>query len=172
MRINFSEKVTIFFGTSLIAFSLHAQATQSVTDGANAIFVQKAAQGGMAEVDLSTLAVTTANSAEVENFAQTMVRDHSANNRQLAAIATSEHIPVPGAIDTEHMQLYEQLAALHGADFDRVYVAAMRSDHQKMIDLLTTSETSVSSDELITFIKKTLPVVRAHLQMANDLKTQ
>lgn len=145
---------------------------QSATDGADASFVQKAVQGGMAEVDLSTLAVTMADSPGVENFAQTMVRDHSANNRQLAAIATSEHIPLPGAIDAEHMQLHQQLAALHGADFDRAYVAAMRSDHQKMADFLTMSETSVNSDALRTFIQKTLPVVKAHLQMANELKTQ
>jgi hypothetical protein len=39
-------------------------------------------------------------------------------------------------------------------------------------DLLKSSAATVSTEELRTFIKKTLPVVQEHLRMAQDLKVE
>jgi putative membrane protein len=79
---------------------------------------------------------------------------------------------LPKELDSEHAQLRDKLAAQHGADFDRTYVDAMRGDHQKMADLLRSSQATVSTEELRAFIQKTLPVVQDHLRMANELKVE
>src|SRR6266702_967599 len=50
-------------------------------------FMREAAIGGMAEIELSKIAQKSEN-ADVKNFADRMVRDHTAANRQLMAIAT------------------------------------------------------------------------------------
>jgi putative membrane protein len=126
----------------------------------------------MAEVELSKLAEASAKSPQVRQFAQKMVKDHTANNKQLATIAAQENIQVPKDLDSEHSQLRDKLAAEHGADFDRDYVNAMRADHQKMVDLLKSSQATVNTEQLRTFIKTTLPVVEGHLRMAQDLKTE
>ena len=164
--------VSCTLGASLYAQAPSSNSPQTAAESPNAAFVQKAGQGGLAEVELSKLAVTSAKSPQVRTFAEQMVHDHTENNRQLATIAAHENIRVPESPDSEHVQLRDKLAAEHGVDFDRDYVDAMRADHQKMVDLLKSSEATVNTEEMRTFIKKTLPVVQAHLQMAQNLKTE
>lgn len=177
MHINNSVKNLLLVSAGTFALSLGAQAAQAsspqtAADGPNAAFVQQAGAGGMAEVELSKLAVNSAMSKQVRSFAQQMVHDHTANNKELATIAAHENIQLPQDLDSEHAQLRDKLANEHGADFDRDYINAMRGDHQKMVDLLKSSEATVNTDELRTFIKKTLPVVQHHLSMAQDLKVE
>jgi putative membrane protein len=157
-----------------VAF-LQAQTTnmpQQKGDSGDATFVEKAGAGGMAEVELSNIAESNAKSPEVKKFAMQMVHDHTANNKNLATIAAKENISLPKTLDAEHAALRDKLKAETGADFDRDYVAAMRSDHQNMLDLLKSSESTVSTEELRTFIKKTQPVVEHHLSMAQNLKAE
>jgi len=158
--------------SSVFAQSAGSSSPKTAAESPDAAFVQQAGNGGLAEVELSKLAVASAQSPKVKKFARQMVQAHSANNQQLAMIAAHENIALPKELDGEHAQLRDQLAALHGADFDRSYVDAMRGDHQKMEELLKSSQGTVSAEELRTFIKKTLPVVQAHLRMANELKME
>jgi len=177
VHTNTSLKVLLLAGACALASSVHAQAPGSsspktAAESPNAAFVKQAGQGGMAEVELSKLAVASAKSPQVRSFAQKMVDDHTENNKQLATIAAHENIQMPKELDSEHAQLRDKLAGEKGSDFDRDYVDAMRADHQKMGDLLKSSEGTVNTDELRTFIKKTQPVVAHHLSMARDLKTE
>lgn len=160
-----------------LAFAAHAQTKTTnmpaqAGDGPDAAFVTKAAQGGMAEVELSKVAQKNAKSADVKTFATKMVTDHTANNKELATIAAHENIPVPKALDGEHAALRDKLSAMKGAEFDRAYIDAMKTDHQKMDELLKSSQATVSTEELRTFIKKTDPVVEHHLSMAQNLKVK
>ena len=79
------------------AFAANAQVATSNTpakagENGDATFVQKAGEGGMAEVELSKVAESNAKSADVKKFATQMVHDHSANNKELATIAAKENI--------------------------------------------------------------------------------
>ena len=165
------------FAAIPFAFAANAQTATSnmpaqTGDNGDATFVQKAGEGGMAEVELSKIAATNAKSPDVKKFAAQMVHDHTANNKQLATIAAHENIPVPKTLDSDHAALRDKLNGLKGSDFDQSYVNAMRSDHQKMLDLLKSSQSTVSTEELRTFIKKTEPVVEHHLSMAQNLKVE
>jgi putative membrane protein len=159
-----------------IAMALQAQAEPPTSapkqpgENPDATFVQKAGEGGMAEVELSKLAEKSASSPAVRRFAAKMVQDHGANNKELLTIAAHENIAPPKDLDDEHAALRDRLAAMKGADFDRAYLDAMRDDHQKMDELLKSSQATVSTEELRTFIKRTTPVVEAHLRMAQSLK--
>ena len=162
--------------TSALAMQVQAAppstAPAKAGDNPDASFVQKAGEGGMAEVELSKLAEKSASSPAVRSFAGQMVQAHGANNKELLNIAAHENIAPPKELDSEHAALRDKLAAMKGAEFDRAYVEAMRNDHQKMDDLLKSSQATVSTEELRTFIKKTTPVVEAHLRMAQDLKVE
>lgn len=177
MHTHTSLKTLLLASACALSSSLYAQAPgsgtpQTAAESPNAAFVQQAGQGGMAEVSLSKLALDLATSPQVRQFAQKMVQDHTANNKQLATIAAHENIQLPIDLDSEHAHLRERLEGKRGADFDRAYVDAMRADHQKMADLLKSSQATVNTEELRAFIKTTLPVVEAHLRMAQDLKVE
>ena len=85
------------------AFAAHAQTKTSnmpakAGEGPDATFVTKAAQGGMAEVELSKVAEKNAKSGDVKTFATKMVQDHTANNNELATIAAPQRLILRGAV--------------------------------------------------------------------------
>ena len=57
--------------------------------GADQTFVMKAAEGGIAEVKLGTLAAQKATDPAVKSFGQQMVDDHSKANDELKSVASS-----------------------------------------------------------------------------------
>jgi putative membrane protein len=67
-------------------------------------FVMKAADAGMAEVEMGLLALRQASSDEVKQFAQRMVDEHGKANTELTQLAQSKGITLPavavmGAVD-------------------------------------------------------------------------
>jgi putative membrane protein len=58
-------------------------------------FVDKAAAGGIAEIETSRLALEKSQSADVKAFANMMITDHGKANDELAAIAKKNDIEVP-----------------------------------------------------------------------------
>jgi len=164
--------ITMLALCSAFTVQAHAAAPAKPGDNPDATFVQQAGQGGMAEVELSKLAEKSGSTPALRQFASKMVQDHGANNKELLTIAAHENISPPKELDSDHAALRDKLAAMHGAEFDRTYLDAMRSDHQKMDELLKSSQAMVSTEELRTFIKKTTPVVEAHLRMAQEMKTE
>ena len=58
-------------------------------------FAMKAAQGGMAEVKLGQLAVDKAGNADVKQFGQKMVDDHTKLNDQMKQVASAQNMTLP-----------------------------------------------------------------------------
>src|SRR4051812_47869935 len=58
-------------------------------------FVTKAAEGGLAEVELGQTAADKASAADVKTFGQRMVTDHSKANDELKAAASKAGANVP-----------------------------------------------------------------------------
>ena len=136
-----------------------------------AVFVSKAAQDGMTEVELGKVALDKSKDAKVREFAQRMVTDHGKANRELASIAKQKGIEAPQKLDTEHQDMVKKLKAQDGEAFDLEYSRHMNMDHDKAIDLF--EATSQSSDaDLAGFAKKTLPTLKEHKQMASKLPGQ
>jgi predicted outer membrane protein len=63
-------------------------------------FVLKAAEAGMAEVEMGQLALQQASNEEVKRFAQRMVDDHSKANTELMQLAQSKGITLPATTNS------------------------------------------------------------------------
>src|SRR5688500_2887408 len=61
----------------------------------DAEFAVEAADAGLMEVQLGTMALTKAASPEVKQFAQKIVDDHTKANNELKALATRKNITLP-----------------------------------------------------------------------------
>jgi putative membrane protein len=138
-------------------------------DGAiPATFVKKAALDGMTEVELGKVALTKSQDANVRKFAERMVKDHGKANTELATIAKSKQLDVPKTLDAEHQAMVQALSSKSGAAFDSAYGEHMNADHSKAIALFEGASSSSDAD-LAGFAKKTLPTLKDHKQMADDL---
>ena len=72
--------------------SANADATVASTDQD---FMLAAAQGGMTEVKLGELAAQNGARADVKEFGQLMVKDHSAINADLKTLAAQKGVTLP-----------------------------------------------------------------------------
>jgi putative membrane protein len=132
-------------------------------------FVTEAAMGGMAEVDLGRLASTQAANDKVKAFGQRMVTDHGKAGNELKSLAASKQITLPTAIDAKHQATHDKFAKLSGAEFDRAYVKDMLADHKKDVDAFARESMSGQDSDVKAWAAKTLPTLREHLRMIEDL---
>jgi putative membrane protein len=148
-------------------------------------FIEKAAHGGMAEVQLGQLASERGENPEVKRFGQMMVRDHTKAGEELKQTVAAHNITVPAELDEEHRDLIEKLRNLRGAEFDREYIAAMVDGHQEMQSLLedraddardpeprgapTGTDAAVDAT-LNQWALETKPSVDQHLQTAQQIQ--
>jgi putative membrane protein len=143
-------------------------------------FVNRMAVAGMAEVELGKLASERAMDSDVKAFAQTMVRDHSRANDELARIAKQLDIPMPTQLDPMHRELADRLSKLKGAEFDREYMSAMVKGHEEVASLLRsftsatrpigTSGRARSEQALMEWAMKVMPTVERHLERAKQIQ--
>jgi putative membrane protein len=131
-------------------------------------FLTKAAQGGLAEVELGTLAVQKAASAEVKAFGNQMVTDHSKANDELKALAAQKGFTPPPEPNQEQKDLIAKLSAKSGKDFDKEYMKAMVEDHEKDVKEFEKASRDASDPDVKAWAAKTLPTLQHHLQMAKE----
>jgi putative membrane protein len=92
-------------------------------------FVNDILSDGMAEVETAKLAKQHAASADVKEFAQMMIDDHTQAGDQLKQIVNTYAIPQDAKIDEKHQKLIDKLSKLNGTEFDKEYMSAMVDDH-------------------------------------------
>jgi putative membrane protein len=99
-------------------------------------FINDMAIAGMAEVELGKMAAERGSSADIKEFGETMVEDHSKANDELKQIASELGVTPPTDLDKKHRDLADKLSKLHGAEFDREYANAMVNGHQEVASKL------------------------------------
>ena len=131
-------------------------------------FARKAAVGGKTEIEASKLALQKSSDERVRKFAEQMVRDHTRAGEDLKAAASQEGISLPAELDSAHKQAVDKLKALSGAQFDAAYKAQMLQDHKDTVAMFE-KEAKAGGTPIETFASKTLPTLKNHLKMAQDL---
>ena len=150
---------------------------RDVTQGAKTMkavtpqsFASQAAVIGKAEIELGQIALKNTQDEGVRKYAERMVKDHSAADKKLQAIAAKENLQLPQSLDPEHASLKTKLQGLKGEDFDRAYVNAMAKGHDKAVALFeAASQQAQMPDDLKQFAASTLPTLEQHQEMAHSL---
>lgn len=99
-------------------------------------FAEMASMHGNAELQLSQLATERAQNAEVKQFAQMMVRDHTKASNELKQAVSGQNVTLKADLDQKHEQMLSRLRTLRGAEFDREYMKAMVDGHMEMRSML------------------------------------
>ena len=137
----------------------------AVVTGGDLAFMNDAAPGGMAEVELGKMAASKAQNAEIKAFGQKMIEDHSKAGEELKQLAAQKKVMLPPDVLPAHKQLMEKLSKLSGADFDKEYVAAMVEAHEKDVAAFENVSKTAADADVKAFATKTLPTLKMHLEM-------
>ena len=135
-------------------------------------FLQEAAQGGLAEVELGRLAQQKASNDAVKQFGKRMVDDHSQANDKLMQLVEKHGVTPPVSVGEKHKALISQLSALNDKDFDRAYMTAMVDDHEKDIKEFEQAAETSGAPDVKQFAQQTLPTLKRHLELANSVQSK
>ena len=153
--------------TAASAPGMKAAAATSVA-AVDKTFVQKAAVGGIAEVEMGKMAQQKASNDQVKQFGSRMVEDHSRANDELKKIASGKGIALPTELDAKHKAKMDKMQKLSGAQFDRAYMDDMVADHKEDVAEFKKQASSGKDSDLKAFAAKTLPTLADHLKMAQS----
>jgi putative membrane protein len=131
-------------------------------------FLEKAAEGSNAEIEMGKLVENRALSEEVKAYGRRMVADHSAINARLAAIAARHGISLPTTLG-EHQASFDRVVDLRREQFDQEFMQVMNEDHDMARELFRSEASGGFDPELKAFAATTLPLIDAHLTHAKSM---
>jgi len=169
-----SNSASATLGMTLVAVGLliavpRANAATTVST-ADKDFILAAAQGGMTEVKLGELAAQKGMRDDVKEFGQMMVKDHTAINDDLKALAAQKGVTLPDNLDAKHQGMVDKMAALTGSEFDDAYIAGMIKDHKMDAKEFKAESAETKDADIKSFVDKSILVVDGHLKRITAMK--
>jgi putative membrane protein len=146
-----------------------AQQEQGKEPRRDAKFVEKAAMGGMFEVEAGKAAARNGQSDAIRRFGQRMVADHGKPNAEQLRIAQAKSLTTPQKLDAKHAKMLDKLTKAQPAEFDKIYADEMIKAHKEDVKLYQTEAEKGQDAELKAFAAKTLPVLQDHLTMIQGI---
>lgn len=136
----------------------------SAMDKNDADFMVDAADGGMMEVELGSMAQQRGIDPLVKNFGVMMVRDHSKANDELKLLAVQKDVSLPIAMSEDKQKHINDMR--EDKDFDKKYMDMMVSDHKDDIKLFEDIAENGKDADLKAWASMTLMTLRMHLDSA------
>lgn len=132
-------------------------------------FMQKASQAGSMEIKASEMAASTSNNADIKQFAQTMISDHTAVGDKLKSLAKDKKVKLTDQPSAEQKEQLKALSKLDGASFDVAYVRQVGvSAHKDAVDLFDKASNDAKDSDVKSFAADNLPALKHHLEMAQS----
>lgn len=133
-------------------------------------FVKQVAISDMFEIEASKLAQQKGNATE-KGFATQMVTDHTKTSTELKGLVSGGKVKaeLPTALDSSHQSKLDKLKAANERDFSSEFDSMQVSAHKDAVDLFERYAKGGDNADLKDWAGKTLPALKHHLQMAQDL---
>jgi len=173
------KRSIIAFGCLLLAGPALAQSVGEKT-GVNstlgispttADFIKEVAISDMFEIESSKLAQDKGSAPE-KKFASQMVADHTKTSTELKGLVSSGKVKadLPTDLDSSHQSKLDKLKGESGKDFSSDYHSDQVSAHKDAVSLFERYAKGGDNADLKNWAGKTLPALKHHLSMAQDLK--
>ncbi|HZQ71276.1 MAG TPA: DUF4142 domain-containing protein [Burkholderiales bacterium] len=166
--------VRVFSTLALAAFAGTALAQGGPSDPQIAGIVVAANQ---IDIDAGKLAKSRSKNKEVKDFAQRMITDHTAVNRQAGALVKKlgvkpEESDTSKSLKAGARENMASLKKLKGAQFDKAYVDHEVAYHEQVLDAIDkVLIPSAKNQELKDLITKVRPAIAAHLEHAKMVQS-
>ena len=161
------KKTNILFGAMALSFSSFSLMAVANTIDADD-FVEDASAAGIAEIEAGKLALQKSTSMDVKAFAQQMIDDHTAANKELAAVAARKKLKVDDEAEMMNKAKAFALKQRDGESFDAAYASNQVTAHEKAIALFQKGAKSDDAD-IAAFASAKLPKLEHHLHEAHAL---
>lgn len=145
---------------------------KSPLSAADQTFVKTASQSGMSEVKVAELGVKKAENSEVKSFAEMLVKHHTEANTELGKLAEAKGVQLSSSAPAEAADKVQGLEKQSGKNFDKEFLQGLISSHKTSIKNFENVSADSKDSELKSWVDKTLPTLKAHLEQAQALEAK
>jgi putative membrane protein len=154
--------------SALSTMADQAGQTRAITSG-DAGAIAHAIDDG--EIQLAQLALTKASSADVRNFAQMMIADHTAANQQLDTNGyPMAKNPATDVLTAQTQRTLQDLQQRSGDDFDRAYMGSQVFMHEMALRTMKDTIVPSADQKLRPIVTNMRDQVQMHLDTARSLQ--
>lgn len=170
---NLKQLSVALFATMALGAAAQLHANEAPADGqvSPRNFVEEASAKGIAEIETAKLALEKGTTDDVKEFAQTMVEDHTAANKELTALAQQKELEVSTEAELINKAKAMILQLRGEKSFDKAYMNNQVMAHQQTIELFQKASNAEDA-EIAAFAKQTLPKLEHHLKVAEQINAQ
>ena len=168
------SKIAVALAASLFLVTAFAQDKGAPSDPQIAGIVVTA---NRIDIDAGKLAKSRTKNKEVSDFAQLMITDHTAVNKQASALAKKlgvkpEESATSKSLKSDARKNVANLKGLKGAAFDKAYVDHEVAYHEQVLEAIDKVLIPSSKNaELKDLITKVRPAIAAHLDHAKMIQS-
>jgi putative membrane protein len=171
-----TSKLSFAIGSSVLLTYLplvNTAAAQEPGSRQTREFVQAAAQSDQFEILEATTALAQSADPDIRAFAQQMIQAHQQTSDTLkqAVMRAGLEPPKPG-VGGDQSEFLAALQSARGPDFDKTYVRQQALAHRSALALEQGYAASGDEPTIRQVAVSTVPIVSAHLQMADQLKSK
>ena len=157
---------SIILGT-LLAVSAAGTGVAASSAASSGSFVTQTARRGLAIAELSDVALQRSQHPEVRRLARRLHDTHMHAYDDLLALAGQAGLETPDSIDLEQRGVKSRLTGLSGAEFDREYLAAIRTNQERDIALFRGYAKSGEDQGLKDWATQQLVALRREQQLTD-----
>jgi len=132
-------------------------------------FTTQVSMANRFEIEEAELALKQSSDEKVKTFAQLMIKDHTAAEKELESAAKASGAAPVAQLDPAHHQLVDALKGKSGVEFDKAYIADQLKAHSQAVELLTGFSASGGDPALKAWAKSALPIVKTHLDHVRSM---
>jgi len=126
-------------------------------------FLKDQVAGNQDEIEVAKLAKNKSTDKEIKSIAQYLVEEHSKALDKLRKMASAKNLTVVSAASDEAKSTISSLESKKANEFDKAWCEKLIDKHKSTISKYESAATSVSNNDLKSFINETLPKLRMHL---------
>lgn len=164
------------FSALAVLGNIYAQEKHEAAAPNDAQIAMIAVTADTVDIEAGKLAAHTSHNKAVKEFAETMVRDHTAVNEKAAALAkklgiTPEESDTSKSLKSGGETEMAKLKTLKGEEFDKAYVDHEVRYHESVLSALDkTLLPNAKNAELKSLLESARPIFMEHLKHAKELQ--
>ncbi|HET9742011.1 MAG TPA: DUF4142 domain-containing protein [Terriglobales bacterium] len=165
--------ITVLASAALVGLSALAAYAQAPSDPQIVGIVQAANQ---IDISQAKLALKKSHDAQVKEFANQMISDHTNLEKSVADLAKKLGVKPQASATSKQLRQQaaeesKKLAGLHGKAFDQEYVSHEVAYHQAVIDAAkNTLIPNAKNAELKSALEGAAPLLQGHLEHAQQIE--
>jgi predicted outer membrane protein len=134
-------------------------------------YLVDAYQDGLLEIQLAKVALQKATNAQVKQFAQHMIDEHTQLNANITTLAKQKSVTLPTTLSADQQEILTLISSFTAEDFDKAYMDRNVLIHTEDVSKTTIVAQRNTDADVKALAAQGLPRLQEHLQTAQSIAT-